>query len=231
MTLLDKTRNIFIFIVFFIIFIFLGMYLNAGFQQYKEMTNRLDSMDENITTIKEEINNIKETASDTDAKINSIENTLIDKIDIEIDEYMTEMNEVVEIEEVEEETVSQSNQIYSYDNTFTDIELTTDYIQNDSNDILTASKGVNYYGEQKETYYNLNMDGVISIAQSQGIDGEYWVREDGVKMYGDYVIVAANLDTHPRGSLVETSLGTGIVLDTGGFAASDPNQVDIATDW
>lgn len=50
-------------------------------------------------------------------------------------------------------------------------------------------------------------------------------------MYGDYVIVAANLDVHPRGSTVETSLGTGIVLDTGGFAAENPTQVDIATDW
>ena len=89
-----------------------------------------------------------------------------------------------------------------------------------------------YYGPTgKETYYNLNMNGVVSNAQAQGIQGEYWVREDGVKMYGDYVIVAANLDTHPRGSTVETSLGTGIVLDTGGFAASDPNQVDIAVDW
>ena len=75
------------------------------------------------------------------------------------------------------------------------------------------------------------MNGVVSNAQAQGIQGEYWIREDGVKMYGDYVIVAANLDTHPRGSTVETSLGTGIVLDTGGFAASDPNQVDIAVDW
>ena len=75
------------------------------------------------------------------------------------------------------------------------------------------------------------MDGVISIAQSQGIEGEYWVREDGCKMYGDYIIVAANLDIHPRGSLVETSLGTGIVLDTGSFAESNPHHIDIATDW
>ena len=106
----------------------------------------------------------------------------------------------------------------------------TTYVQ-PSGDVLTASKGVNYGPSGKETYYNLNMSGVIDIAKSQGIEGEYWVREDGVKMYGDYVIVAANLDTHPRGSTVETSLGTGIVLDTGGFAASDPTQVDIATDW
>lgn len=50
-------------------------------------------------------------------------------------------------------------------------------------------------------------------------------------MYGDYVMVAADLNTHPRGSLVESSLGTAIVVDTGGFAASNPNQLDIATAW
>ena len=97
--------------------------------------------------------------------------------------------------------------------------------------VLTAEKGVNYGPSGKETYYNLDMSGVISIAKSQGIQGEYWVREDGVKMYGDYVMVAANLDTHPRGSIVESSLGQAIVVDTGGFAASDPNQLDIATAW
>ena len=175
----------------------------------------------------EEIIVLKETASETDAKINKYNNTLINKIDTEIDNYIADMNEIAEIEEVEEDIVAQNN---TYVNT-TYTEPQTTYTQPTGDGVLTASNGVNYYGNQKETYYNLNMDGVISIAQSQGIEGEYWVRDDGCKMYGDYIIVAANLDTHPRGSLVETSLGTGIVLDTGGFAASDPNQVDIATDW
>ena len=48
---------------------------------------------------------------------------------------------------------------------------------------------------------------------------------------GDYVMVAANLTTHPRGSIVETSLGTGIVCDTGSFAKEHPNRLDIATNW
>ena len=98
-------------------------------------------------------------------------------------------------------------------------------------DGLTQSSGVNYYGDQKETYYNLNMSRVVSRAQDSGIQGDYWVRDDGVKMYGDYVIIAANQDVHPYGSTVDTSLGEGIVLDTGGFAAGNPTQVDIATDW
>ena len=77
----------------------------------------------------------------------------------------------------------------------------------------------------------MNMNGVVAPMQGMGIPGQYWVREDGVKMYGDYVMVAADLNTHPRGSLVESSLGTAIVVDTGGFAASNPNQLDIATAW
>ena len=100
---------------------------------------------------------------------------------------------------------------------------------------LTPSKGVNYNSTgYKETYYNLSMDGVIDIMRNCGFDEStypYWVREDGVKMLGDYVMVAANLDRHPRGSLIHTSLGLGIVCDTGSFAIDNPSQIDIAVDW
>lgn len=97
--------------------------------------------------------------------------------------------------------------------------------------VLTRSAGVNYGPSGKETYYNLDMSGVVGIMRSMGNNDPYWVRDDGAKMLGDYVMVAANLGVHPRGSLVETSLGTGIVCDTGGFAAGNPTQLDIATNW
>ena len=101
-----------------------------------------------------------------------------------------------------------------------------------SGDCLTKSGGVYYGPSGKETYYNLNMNSVVSNAQNMGIEGEYWVREDGCKMYGDYVICAADLNVHPRGSLVESSLGTCIVLDTGGFATNGSGvALDIAVDW
>ena len=96
---------------------------------------------------------------------------------------------------------------------------------------LTASKGVHYGPSGKETYYNLNMSGVIDIMRGMGNNDNYWVRSDGVKMLGNYVMVAADLNTRPRGSIVDTSLGQGIVCDTGGFAASNPTQLDIATAW
>lgn len=82
----------------------------------------------------------------------------------------------------------------------------------------------------KETYYNLDMSRIVRMMQARGF-GEYWVRSDGAKMLGDYVMVAANLTVHPRGSLVETSLGTGLVCDTGSFAYSDPEQIDTAVTW
>lgn len=97
--------------------------------------------------------------------------------------------------------------------------------------VLTPASGVNYGPSGKETYYNLDMSGVISIMRGMGNTDQYWVREDGCKMLGNYIMVAANLNVHPRGSLVETSLGTGIVCDTGGFAYGNPNQLDIATAW
>jgi hypothetical protein len=97
--------------------------------------------------------------------------------------------------------------------------------------VLSKGRGTIQGPSGKETYYNLNMAGVVSIMRRQGYDYEYWVREDGVKMFGKYVMVAANLNLRPRGSLIQTSLGMGIVCDTGGFAARNPTQIDIATAW
>ena len=97
--------------------------------------------------------------------------------------------------------------------------------------VLSKRRGTITGPSGKETYYNLNMSGVVRIMRRMGNEDEYWVRDDGVKMLGDYVMVAANLKIRPRGSLVETSLGTGIVCDTGGFAKKNPYQLDIAVTW
>lgn len=99
---------------------------------------------------------------------------------------------------------------------------------------LTPSAGVFNGPSGKETYYNLNMNGVISIMRGMGYTEEeypYWVREDGCKMFGPYIMVAANLSIRPKGTILPCSLGTAIVVDTGGFAASNPTQLDIATSW
>ncbi len=99
---------------------------------------------------------------------------------------------------------------------------------------LTKSKGAQYYVDSKgvshrETYYDLNMSAVM---QSCGQGGYYSIRPDGAKVDAQgYIIVAANYSIYPRCSMVETSLGTGRVYDTGGFAARIPYGFDLATDW
>lgn len=114
-------------------------------------------------------------------------------------------------------------------------ETDVEYYNYISENCLTQSAGVNYnsWGNM-ETYYNLEMSGVVAIMRDCGFtesEYPYWVRQDGVKMLGDYVIVAANLYVYPRGTVVNTSLGVGLVCDTGGFADSNETQFDIATDW
>lgn len=83
----------------------------------------------------------------------------------------------------------------------------------------------------KETYYNLYMGNIIDIMRRYGNYDKYWIRDDGVKMLGDYVMVAASLDIRPRNTLIPTSLGMGIVCDTGGFALRNKTQLDIAVNW
>lgn len=99
---------------------------------------------------------------------------------------------------------------------------------------LSRSRGSIQGPSGKETYYNLNMSGVVSIMRRMGFSESeypYNVRADGVKCLGPYVMVAAHLGKRPRGSKVQTSLGTGLVCDTGGFAANNPTQIDVATSW
>ncbi len=96
---------------------------------------------------------------------------------------------------------------------------------------LTKHAGVIIGPSGKETYYNLNMSRVVKNMNMRGFSGKYRVRKDGVKMFGDYVMVAANLDIRPFGTHVKTSLGMGIVVDTGSFAYQNQTQLDIAVNW
>lgn len=98
-------------------------------------------------------------------------------------------------------------------------------------EILSKSRGAVMGPSGKETYYNLNMSRIVEIMHDKGFEGDYWVRDDGCKMLGDYIMVAADFNTRPRGTLIETSLGIGIVCDTGTFAKTNPTQLDIATNW
>ena len=99
---------------------------------------------------------------------------------------------------------------------------------------LTMQSGTFNGPSGKETYYNLDMSRCVSIMRSIGFSEEeypYWVRSDGAKMLGDYVMCAAELNTRPRGTVLKTSMGEAIVCDTGSFAYSNPYQIDIAVNW
>lgn len=132
-------------------------------------------------------------------------------------------------EPIQTEPIVEQVEPYTYNEV---VEIIPSY--NYSGDCLTASKGVHYGPSGKETYYNLDMSGCVQMMRNLGYsESEYsvWTDERGVKHFGDYVMVAADLNTRPKGTLVETSLGTGIVVDTGGFAYSNPSQIDVATQW
>lgn len=99
--------------------------------------------------------------------------------------------------------------------------------------VLTKKGGVNYYKGQKETYYNLDMTRIYEKADKNfGSHHKKWIRDDGVKMYGPYVVLAVPFDVYPYGTTdIPTSLGLGIALDTGKFAETNKNAVDVAVDW
>ena len=96
---------------------------------------------------------------------------------------------------------------------------------------LNKTDGVFEGPSGKETYYNLNMHGCIKLMEALGYNYKFWIREDGVKMYGNYVMCAADLSIRPKGTILQTSLGTGIVCDTGSFVNQNRYQLDIATSW
>lgn len=82
-----------------------------------------------------------------------------------------------------------------------------------------------------ETYYNEDMSFIVGRLQRLGYSGEYWVRADGVKMFGDYVMVAAAFDDRPIGTIIQTTRGVAIVCDTGKYIEWDWTGIDVATNW
>lgn len=100
-----------------------------------------------------------------------------------------------------------------------------------SENTLNRYNGVFDGPSGKETYYNLSMNLVVQYMKDLGYSYNYWIRKDGVKMLGQYVMVAADLNIRPKGTIVPTSLGPGIVCDTGSFVKSNSCQLDVAVAW
>lgn len=96
------------------------------------------------------------------------------------------------------------------------------YNYSDGN-VLNPYIGVVYYNGHKETYYSQH----VLPGGGLNIPGRY-VAEDGtIRDENGYICVAADPSFLPYGSVVETSLGTGKVYDSGCAYGT----VDIYTDW
>lgn len=105
---------------------------------------------------------------------------------------------------------------------------------NDYDDRISVQRGVYMGPSGRETYYNLWMGNCINYMRDLGFDEieyPYWIRDDGAKMLGNYVMCAANWNIRPKGTILETSLGDAIVVDTGEFVEDYPYGVDLAVDW
>lgn len=90
-----------------------------------------------------------------------------------------------------------------------------------SNGVLTKSKGVNYFNGHKETWYSQK----VLPGGRLKIPGRH-VAEDGTIRDKDNYICVASSD-YTKGTIVETSLGTGKVYDCGCASGT----IDIYTNW
>lgn len=99
---------------------------------------------------------------------------------------------------------------------------------------LTKERGVFIGPSGREKYYNLPMGTVVNNMRAMGYgEAEYpvWVREDGVRMFGPFVMIAANTYERPKGTILDTSLGEAIVVDHCVAAETDTGLIDVAVTW
>lgn len=87
--------------------------------------------------------------------------------------------------------------------------------------VLTKSKGVNYFNGHRETYYSQR----VLPGHGLSIPGRH-VAADGTIRDGNGNLCLASSD-YPKGTQVMTSLGMGVVYDTGCASGT----IDIYTDW
>lgn len=183
----------------------------------KTNANNIATADESIVAVKPTY----ESKPEVETTLNAIETKEV--VPGVTEESATECTEAVT------EGVSEEDNEEDYEE---DAEEAPDYSWEGS--VLTPSSGVNYGPSGKETYYNLPMDGVVNIMRDEGFSEEdypYHISDNGCKMLGDYIMIAADFNIRPRGTVIETSLGMGLVCDTGSFTYSCSEGLDIAVSW
>lgn len=94
-----------------------------------------------------------------------------------------------------------------------------DYIIPDGG--LTPSKGRIWFNGHTETYYSQK------VLPGGGLDipGRHIASDGTIRDSSNYIVVAS--DDYPKGTVVQTSLGPGMVYDTG----SGSGNIDLYTDW
>lgn len=86
---------------------------------------------------------------------------------------------------------------------------------------LTPSKGRIWYNGHTETYYSQK----VLPGGGLAIPGRHIASDGTIRDADGYIVLAS--DDYPRGTVVETSLGSGKVYDTG----SGSGNIDLYTDW
>lgn len=150
--------------------------------------------------------------------------------------FTTDIQPIIDTETTTEETTTTTQTIATTTTTQTIATTTTvETIIYPSSGHLTKRGGVFSGPSGIEKYYNLNMTRCISFMQENlNYDWTDRIREDGVKMFGDYIMCAMNTNIYPKGTIVETSLGTAIVVDhcvAAEWKTADGCDVDIAVSW
>lgn len=90
-----------------------------------------------------------------------------------------------------------------------------------SSDPLTPQKGVVYYNGHRETYYSQK----VLPGGGLNIPGRHVAADGTIRDADNYICVASS--DYPKGTIVETSLGTGKVYDSGCASGT----IDIYTNW
>jgi len=178
----------------------------------QQHNTEIEQLKTELDGLKTETNELQTTISERDQTITDL-NERIDILTTTVDEQAQEITALSEAKAEKER-----QQTY-YEQTYT--APTESYTYSNSSGVLTASKGVNYYNGYKETYYSQK----VLPGGGLNIPGRH-VAEDGTVRDIDGYICVASSDLE-YGSVVETSLGTGKVYDSG----CDSGVIDIYTNW
>lgn len=129
-------------------------------------------------------------------------------------------NTKVEIKPKVTENTKKNTNTNNKNNTNTNNKNNTN-TKNKNTGVLTKSKGVNYFNGHRETWYSQK----VLPGKGLKIPGRH-VDSRGLVCDGDGYICVASSD-YPKGTIVETSLGTGKVYDSGCASGT----IDIYTNW